>query len=39
VSWGAVVALVPWLLGSFGFSDHVGNFGKDNQTYGAPWPR
>jgi membrane protein len=35
VSWGAVVALVLWLLGSLGFSDYVDNFGKYNQTYGA----
>ena len=30
-----MVALVLWLLGSFGFSDYVDNFGKYNQTYGA----
>jgi membrane protein len=35
VSWGAVVALVLWLLGSFGFSWYVDSFGKYNQTYGA----
>jgi membrane protein len=35
VSAGAVVALVLWLLGSFGFSYYVENFGKYNQTYGA----
>jgi membrane protein len=35
VSWGAVVALVLWLLGSVGFSWYVDNFGKYNQTYGA----
>jgi membrane protein len=35
VSWGAVVALVLWLLGSAGFSWYVDNFGKYNQTYGA----
>ena len=35
VSWGAVVALVLWLLGSVGFSYHVENFGKHHQTYGA----
>jgi membrane protein len=35
VSWGVVVALVLWLLGSFGFSWYVDNFGKYNQTYGA----
>ena len=35
VSWGAVVALALWLLGSFGFSWYVDNFGKYNQTYGA----
>jgi membrane protein len=35
VSWGAVVALVVWLLGSVGFSWYVDNFGKYNQTYGA----
>jgi membrane protein len=35
LSWGAVVALVLWLLGSFGFSWYVDNFGKYNQTYGA----
>ena len=30
-----MVALVLWLLGSFGFSWYVDNFGKYNQTYGA----
>jgi membrane protein len=35
VSWGAVVALVLWLLGSIGFSWYVDNFGKYNKTYGA----
>ncbi|HWD47034.1 MAG TPA: YihY/virulence factor BrkB family protein [Actinomycetota bacterium] len=35
LSWGAVVALVLWLLGSVGFSWYVDNFGKYNQTYGA----
>jgi membrane protein len=35
VSWGAVVGLVLWLLGSLGFSWYVDNFGKYNQTYGA----
>jgi membrane protein len=35
VSGGAVVALVLWLLGSFGFSWYVDNFGNYNQTYGA----
>jgi len=35
VSWGAVVALVLWLLGSIGFSWYVDNFGKYNQTHGA----
>ena len=35
LSWGAVVALVLWLLGSVGFSFYVDNFGKYNQTYGA----
>jgi membrane protein len=35
VSWGALVALLLWLLGSVGFSYYVDNFGKYNQTYGA----
>jgi membrane protein len=35
VSWGAVVALVLWLLGSVGFSWYVDNFSNYNQTYGA----
>jgi membrane protein len=35
VSWGTVVALVLWLLGSIGFSWYVDNFGNYNQTYGA----
>jgi membrane protein len=35
VSWGAVVALVLWLLATVGFSWSVDNFGKYNQTYGA----
>jgi membrane protein len=35
VSWGTVVALALWLLGSVGFSWYVDNFGNYNQTYGA----
>jgi membrane protein len=35
VGAGAVVALVLWLLGCFGFSYHVDTVGKYNQTYGA----
>lgn len=35
VSMGAVVATVVWLLGSFGFSLYVSNFGAYNETYGA----
>jgi membrane protein len=35
VSWGAVAALVLWLLASIGFSWYVDNFGNYNQTYGA----
>jgi membrane protein len=35
LSWGAVIALVIWLLGSIGFSLYVANFGSYNQTYGT----
>jgi membrane protein len=35
VSPGLVVALVLWLLGSFGFSWYVDNFSNYNETYGA----
>jgi len=35
LSWGAVIALVIWLLGSIGFSLYVGNFGNYNKTYGT----
>ncbi|GIH08557.1 hypothetical protein Rhe02_66240 [Rhizocola hellebori] len=35
MSWGAVIALVIWLLGSIGFSLYVGNFGSYNKTYGT----
>lgn len=35
VSMGAVVATVVWLLGSFGFSLYVSNFGVYNETYGT----
>jgi membrane protein len=35
VSWGAVVATVIWLAGSFLFSFYVSNFGNYNATYGS----
>jgi membrane protein len=35
VSWGALVAVVLWVVISAGFSYYVGNFGKYNQTYGS----
>lgn len=35
VSWGAVIAMVLWVLASLGFSFYVQNFGNYNETYGA----
>lgn len=35
VSWGAVTAMVIWVLGSVAFSLYVSNFGKYNETYGS----
>ncbi len=35
VSWGAAVATVLWLIGSWAFSFYVNNFGSYNQTYGS----
>jgi membrane protein len=35
VSWGAVIATVLWLLGSFLFSVYVSNFGGYDKTYGS----
>jgi membrane protein len=35
VSWGAVLAVALWLVGSAGFSFYVSNFGKYNETYGS----
>lgn len=35
VSPGAVTAVVLWVLGSFGFSLYVNNFGSYNETYGT----
>lgn len=35
VSWGAVIATVLWLAGSFLFSFYVSNFGNYNATYGS----
>jgi membrane protein len=35
VSWGAVAAVVLWMVASAGFSFYVSNFGKYGQTYGS----
>jgi membrane protein len=35
ISPGAVVAVVVWLVASFGFSIYVSNFGNYNATYGS----
>jgi membrane protein len=35
VTWGAVIATVLWLIGSFGFTLYVENFGSFGATYGA----
>ena len=35
VSWGAVLAVALWLLGSAAFSYYVSSFGKYNETYGS----
>ncbi|MFO7654151.1 MAG: YihY/virulence factor BrkB family protein [Candidatus Krumholzibacteriia bacterium] len=35
VSWGSAVAIVIWLLASWGFSYYVQNFGSYNETYGS----
>jgi membrane protein len=34
-SWGALAAVVLWVVISVGFSYYVSNFGKYNQTYGS----
>lgn len=35
VSWGAVAAMLLWLVGSALFSYYVSNFGSYNETYGS----
>ena len=35
VTPGAALAVLLWLIGSFGFSFYVNNFGSYNETYGA----
>ena len=35
VSWGAVIATIIWLAGSFLFSFYVSNFGNYDATYGS----
>lgn len=35
VSWGSFVAVLFWLLASWGFSAYVANFGQYDVTYGA----
>ncbi|QKT02957.1 YihY/virulence factor BrkB family protein [Ectothiorhodospiraceae bacterium 2226] len=35
VTWGAVLATVLWLIGSWAFSFYVQNFGDYNETYGS----
>lgn len=34
-SWGAVIATIFWLLGSYLFSYYVSNFGNYNEVYGS----
>jgi membrane protein len=35
VSWGAVIAVILWIIGSWGFSFYVSRFGSYNKTYGS----
>jgi membrane protein len=35
ITWGAIVATILWLAGSWGFSFYVQNFGNYNKTYGS----
>ncbi len=35
VSWGAIIATLLWLVGSFAFSFYVAHFGNYNKTYGS----
>ena len=34
-NWGALIAVLLWLAGSWAFSWYVGNFGNYNRTYGS----
>lgn len=35
ISWGAVLATLLWMLGSWAFSFYIDNFGNFNETYGS----
>lgn len=35
VSWGSAIAMVLWIMASWGFSQYVENFGSYNETYGS----
>lgn len=35
ISWGSFTATVLWLIGSFGFSFYVENFGRFDEVYGS----
>ncbi len=35
LSWGAAIGTLFWVIGSFGFSIYVSNFGSYNETYGS----
>lgn len=35
VSWGAVIAVVVWIIASIGFQIYISNFANYNETYGS----